>query len=169
LPQKALILDAGCAAGRDSRIIHEKGKKVIGIDLSKELIKIARKNNPEIQFVEGNFLQLPFEDNHFDGIWAHASILHFESTNEVIKSLQEFYRVLKTGGVIHIFVKEKRDKKFDVVIDSLSRHERFFQYFTENEMTDYMKKTGFKIIKLLHLSDQADRKEIIWILILARK
>lgn len=170
LPQKALILDAGCAAGRDSRIIHEKGKKVIGIDLSRELIKIAKKKSPEIQFIEGNFLNLPFEDNYFDGIWAHASLLHFESTDEVIKSLQEFYRVLKTGGgVIHISVKEKKDKKFNIVIDSLSKHKRFFQYFTEDEMTGYMEKTGFQIINLLHMPDQADRKEVSWIIILARK
>ncbi|MFA5136197.1 MAG: class I SAM-dependent methyltransferase [Patescibacteria group bacterium] len=169
LPQGALILDAGCASGRDSKIMHEKGKKVIGIDLSTELIKIAKKNNPEIQFVEGNFLHLPFEDDHFDGIWSHASLLHFESIDEVLKSLREFHRVLKTEGVIHIFVKEKKDKKFDVVTDSLSHHDRFFQYFTEDEMSEYMKKTGFKIIKLLHTSDPGGRKEVSWILILARK
>lgn len=169
LPQDALILDAGCASGRDSKIIYDKGYKIIGIDLSTELIKIAESNYSNIQFIEGNFLQLPFKNNHFDGIWSHASLLHFESTVEVVKSLQEFYRVLKSGGVIHIFVKEKKDKKFDIVTDSLSNHKRFFQYFTEGEITNYMKKTGFKIIKSIHTLDPGGRKEVNWILILARK
>lgn len=169
LPAQALVLDAGCASGRDSKIMYDKGCKVTGIDISIELINIAKKNYPNIQFIEGNFLDLPFEDNSFDGVWSHASLLHFESTGEVLKSLQEFHRVLKSGGIIHVFVKEKKDKKFDVVTDSLSNHDRFFQYFTEDEINEYMKKTGFRITKLLHTSDPGGRKEVNWILILAKK
>jgi len=46
---------------------------------------IARTTYPEIKFVEGNFLNLPFADQSFDGIWAHASLLHLETVKAVEK------------------------------------------------------------------------------------
>ena len=74
----------------------------IGIDLSKSLIEIARNKHPDIEFRQGNILNLPFEDESFDGVWAHASLVHLETTEEVVRALREFNRVLKPGGVMLI-------------------------------------------------------------------
>ncbi|TAL52767.1 MAG: class I SAM-dependent methyltransferase, partial [Nanoarchaeota archaeon] len=91
LPKKAIVLDAGCAAGRDAAVMKRGGIKPIGIDLSSNLIKIAKKRYPKIKFIQGNFLKLPFEIGSFDGVWTHASLLHFDSVKDVKKALSEFY------------------------------------------------------------------------------
>ena len=99
----------------------------IGIDLSKSLIEIARNKHPDIEFRQGNILNLPFEDESFDGVWTHASLVHLETTEEVVRALREFNRVLKPGGVMHVFVKQQLgNEKTSVVSDTLSGHERFF-------------------------------------------
>ena len=142
-------LDAGCAAGSDSKKLTDKGLKIIGIDLSRELLKIAREKFPELEFKEADFRNLLFEDNSFHGIWAHASLLHLETVEDVKKSLLEFNRVLKTNGVIHILVKAKTGKaKTAVVKDSLSKHNRFFQYFSKEEIRKLLVSSEFSIIKI---------------------
>jgi ubiquinone/menaquinone biosynthesis C-methylase UbiE len=129
LPKKATILDAGCAAGRDTNRLSQKGLQVTGLDLSSGLITLARKTFPTITFIEGNMLSLPFPDNTFDGVWACASLLHLETVADVTKALREFHRVMKQNGIVYVSVKTQiGDAKTEVVNDSLSQHDRFFQF-----------------------------------------
>lgn len=170
IPYGTKVLDAGCAGGRDTKLMADRGVDIVGIDLSTKLIKVAKLKYPTIKFIEGNFLNLPFENNLFGGVWSHGSLLHFETINEVVKALKEFNRVLLPGGILHLFLKEKTtDKKFDVVLDSLSGHDRFFQYFTKEEVKKYLEETNFKIIKLEEVKDPAGRIDVKWILCLAIK
>lgn len=165
------VLDAGCAAGRDSNLLSKKGFQVTGVDLSKNLLKIARQKYPDIEFIHANFLNLPFRDETFDGVWANASLLHLESTEDVERAISEFYRVLSNMGVLHVSVKQQlTDDKYSVVSDSLSNHDRFFQWFTKQEISDLLKKNGFKMIKIVEdHADPGSRSEVKWIRSLSRK
>lgn len=96
----------------------------------------------------GNMLKLPFIDRTFDGIWSNASLVHFETTNEVRAALSEFSRVLKDSGILHILVKSQIDTKTKVVSDKLTNHDRFFQFFTLSELEKLLSETGFKVIKI---------------------
>jgi len=146
LPTEGYILDAGCAAGRDANLFTQKGLRVEGIDVSKGLIAIAKKNYPHLSFRIGNFLSLPYENETFDGIWAHQSLLHLETVEDVLTALKEFYRVLKPGGIILVLVKAKMGvEKTAVAKDAFSNHDRFFQYFTKDELRELLSKSGFKI------------------------
>lgn len=165
------VLDAGCAAGRDCRLLKDRGLVPIGIDLSEPLIAIARSKHPDIEFRQGNILNLPFEDEFFDGVWAHASLVHFETTEDVVKALKEFNRILKPNGIIHVFVKQQSGKeKTSVISDKLSGHDRFFQWFTKHEVQQLLDKTGFAIIDLQgDYEDPAGRDEVKWVVALAKK
>jgi ubiquinone/menaquinone biosynthesis C-methylase UbiE len=165
------VLDAGCAAGRDCAFFKARGLNPIGVDLSEPLLAIAIKKHPDIQFEQANFLNLPFEDELFDGVWAHASLLHLETTEEVLRVLKEFHRVLKLGGVIHVFVKQPPGKeKTSVVSDELSGHERFFQWFTKGEVKSLLEQVEFKVEEIQdEYADPANRKEVRWIVGSAKK
>lgn len=174
LPKGSKVLDAGCGPGRDTDLLSKKGFKVIGLDLSSGLIKIARKTFPNLEFIEDNLLSIPFPDNYFDGLWSHASLLHLETTEEVKKALREFNRIMKQTAILHVLVKAQTGQsKTAVVADSLSKHDRFFQYFTKSELQGLLKKTGFKIMSIKQYKE-ADRNpkgrpEVEWILALAQK
>lgn len=169
--KNAKVLDAGCAAGKDCRILKDKKLEPIGIDLSESFIAIARKKHPDIEFINDNFLHLPIENETFAGIWAHASLLHLETIEEVGQVLQEFYRVLKPRGVVHISVKQQPGKeKTAVVSDTLSGHDRFFQWFTKSEIQLLLEKSGFTIQEIQdECQDVAGREDVKWIVALARK
>ncbi len=71
------------------------GAKVTALDLSPEMLAIARKKYPAITFLEGYAEKLPFETASFDIVSAGFGVRNFE---ELDKGMQEFHRVLKPGG-----------------------------------------------------------------------
>ncbi len=173
LPQNGSVLDVGCAAGRDSRLFKDKGFQVVGVDLSVGLLRIARKENPDISFFKANLLSLPFENNYFNGVFAQACLHHLQSLKEVKQALLEFKRVLKKNGLLFITVKAKKGKeKFKLLKDKYSfNSSRFFQLFSQKELRDLLQETGFIILKLeKRLGRQTDsRPDIDWITCLAKK
>jgi SAM-dependent methyltransferase len=70
-----LILDYGCGGGWLPRLICGRGFHVVGIDLSKKLIKIANSTCHEGDFIVCDAMKLPFRDNVFDFV-VGISILH---------------------------------------------------------------------------------------------
>ncbi len=162
------VLDAGCAAGRDSILLSEQGLDVTGLDLSAGLLRIAKAAYPRISFVQGDFLSLPFEDNVFDGVWSHASLVHMQTKQDTEDALAEFYRVLNINGIIYIYVKSS-EKEMDVVSDKLSSHSRFFRYYAEDEMASMLTSQGFEVIESLEQNDPAGRNDFKWLVFYARK
>jgi len=95
------ILDVGCGHGRDARYLSERGFEVVGIDLSRNLLKIARRMAPKAKFLLMDMRDLKFGDEEFDGIWSCASFLHIPK-REALETLREFRRVLKPGGLLYL-------------------------------------------------------------------
>jgi ubiquinone/menaquinone biosynthesis C-methylase UbiE len=147
LGNKKKILDAGCGAGRDTNIFTKKGFDVIGLDISQGLLIEAKRRYPNLQFIHGSLLEIPFDDKSFDGVWARMSLLHFETIDEVTKALKEIYRVLKLNGILHILA-QSGDEKTSIFEDKFSGHKRFFRFFTIEELEALVKETGFKIISI---------------------
>lgn len=170
LPESPKVLDAGCGSGRDSRILSEKGAKVTGLDISKGLLQEAKKRSPDIDYVEGDMTAMGFQSAFFDGVWAHASLVHLESTEDVENTLREFYRVLKLRGVLHIFAKEQLgNEKTAIVFDSLLNHNRFFRYYSKEELRNLVNAVGFGELEISSVPDPHGRKEVTWILLFGRK
>lgn len=96
------ILDVGCGIGGSTRrLAHETGCRVTGIDLSDEYIDVAERltqllNMQErVKFHAASALELPFDDNAFDGVWSLQMNMNVE---DKLSWLTETYRVLKPGG-----------------------------------------------------------------------
>jgi demethylmenaquinone methyltransferase/2-methoxy-6-polyprenyl-1,4-benzoquinol methylase len=95
------VLDVCCGTGLITKDLAQKvgpQGKVIGLDLSPDMLKIAAKNLqdfPWIELVEGNALALPFVDNDFD-----RAVIGYGLRNvaDPRQALAELFRVLKPGG-----------------------------------------------------------------------
>lgn len=107
-----VILDAGCRIGDYIEFLDKMGaKKVIGVDLSKECIKVAKRRfqgNKKINVYQGNIVDLKmFKNKLFDVIFCIGTI-NYLNPEETKIALHEFTRVTKPGGIILIlFQKEK--------------------------------------------------------------
>ena len=149
-----VVVDLGSGAGFDafivSPIVGNTGK-VIGVDLSDDMLALARKNAKKgkysnVEFLKGDIEALPIADNVADRIISNCVINLSTKKGEVYK---EAFRVLKPGGKISISdIILERDLP-DFVKDSLAGHiacvsgaEKLEDYLA------YIKNAGFKNIKI---------------------
>lgn len=91
------ILDFGCGPGRDLKAFTELGHIAIGLDGSPKFAAMARAQGVEVW--EQNFLQLNLPREHFDGIFANATLFHIPG-QELLRVLKELNATLKPRGVL---------------------------------------------------------------------
>lgn len=164
----ARVLDVGCGGGTKSKYLLARGLSVVGIDFSEKMVEIAARENPA-----GTFLTLDLKDSdqlpgEFDGIFLQAVLLHIPK-REVRERLQRLANKLKPGGYFYIAVKEKRpggkDEEVVVERDYGYSYERFFSYFTRDEVESHVREVGLS----LALSLAAPTGATSWIQIIAKK
>lgn len=92
------VIDLGCGDGYGSLKLARAGFKVVGLDLSEEMITEAAEktqNQDNLSFIQGDLTVLPFESEEMDSIMAINSI---EWTERPLDALNEIKRILKPGG-----------------------------------------------------------------------
>ena len=92
------ILDLGCGPGRDLQYFNSMGHAVIGLDGSEALVSLARLNSG-CEVLQQNFLAMNLPEDHFDGVFANASLFHVPS-QELPRILLEVSTTLKSRGVL---------------------------------------------------------------------
>ena len=103
-------LDVACGSGKLTaelaRVVGHPGR-VVGLDFSASMLEVARRDHPDIEFIEGDALNLPFDDASFD-----ATTIAFGLRNlaDPVKGLREMLRVVRPGGcaVVLEFVRPPR-------------------------------------------------------------
>lgn len=92
------VLEVGCGTGTFTRELARCGADIIAIDVSPELLEIARANHsaPSVHYQTENAYALSYPDAAFDSV-VGSSVLHHL---EVEQALRSIYRVLKPGGTI---------------------------------------------------------------------
>lgn len=166
----ARVLDVGCGSGVKSKYLIEQGFKVTGIDISDKLLEIAKREVPEGDFRVLSMMELDTMVETFDGVFAQASLLHIpkKDAGDVIKKMAGR---LTPDGLLYIAVKESREGKPDEGIEKENdygyEYERFFSYFTMNELEGYLMNAGFEIVSKLRNSNPSGKT--VWLQIIARK
>jgi SAM-dependent methyltransferase len=95
------VADLGCGPGRVTAHLHALGLPVSGVDLSSQMVELARRTNPGVRFDEGSMLSLDLPDGALGGIVAWYSIIHTPQ-ERLPDVFAEFHRVLAPGG--HLLV-----------------------------------------------------------------
>jgi ubiquinone/menaquinone biosynthesis C-methylase UbiE len=102
------VLDAGTGPGTLVRELARQlpGLQVYGIDLSEDMIELARAHagrehlEERVQFASGDVAHLPYPDQSFDVVVSTISMHHW---SELAQPLRELYRVLRPGGRVWIY------------------------------------------------------------------
>jgi ubiquinone/menaquinone biosynthesis C-methylase UbiE len=89
------ILDLGCGTGIYAKLLKKKGAMVKGFDISPEMIKIAKRENPTLELKIGSAYEIPFNEK-FDTVLASLVVHYIEDWDKMFKEVR---RVLKKGGV----------------------------------------------------------------------
>lgn len=168
LKPNSTILDVGCGSGLSSKRFSDYGFDVTGIDFSGKMIEAANKFAVDAKFKVLDIRDLGKIKENFDGIYARAVLLHF-SKNEIPKIIQSLCQKLNDGGYIYIAVKEiKEDQPDEQIVEENDygfNYERFFSYFTMNELEKFMTDCGLNIVFKL----KTNAGDTGWIQIIGKK
>ena len=93
------VADIGCGPGRITAHLDSLGLAVFGIDLSPEMVAVARKDHPGLRFDEGSMEALVLADGTLGGIVAWYSIIHTPPAR-LPGVFAEFHRTLRGGGLL---------------------------------------------------------------------
>jgi ubiquinone/menaquinone biosynthesis C-methylase UbiE/uncharacterized protein YbaR (Trm112 family) len=152
LHSRSVILDIGCGNGLSSYRLLEQGHAIIGVDISREMVKGAYARLEHHPLYKGHYVvadaeNLPFKDNLFDACIGFG-ILHHVSSPE--KSVAEISRCLKKEG---LYVGHENNKTllrpiFDALMKVIELwHEEAgdHQLFTKKEFEEYGYRNGLQM------------------------
>ncbi|RLV68590.1 methyltransferase [Streptomyces sp. CBMAI 2042] len=97
------MADVGCGTGRVTAHLNELGLglDVFGIDLSPQMLAVARQEHPGLRFEEGSMLGLDLPDGSLGGLLAWYSTIHVPD-EELPRVFAEFHRVLAPGAPVQL-------------------------------------------------------------------
>ncbi|ARF49379.1 malonyl-ACP O-methyltransferase BioC [Pantoea stewartii] len=89
------VLDAGCGTGWYSRLWRDRGKQVMALDLSPQMLHQARQNAVAHHYLAGDIDALPLADQSIDLLWSNLVV---QWSDDLPAALRQFTRVLKPDG-----------------------------------------------------------------------
>lgn len=140
------IIDAGSGSGRWTRVLHQMGLEVMGIDITPELVGIARREYPDVTFIEGSMDTLPVPDGALGGILAWYSLIH-TPPEQMPDVLAEFHRALRPGGSILLGYIDGTE------VTTVEHPIAPTWSWSAAEMTNLLDDEGFRIIHSQHRQD----------------
>ena len=147
-----IVLDLACGPGLITTEVAKKNpKKVYGMDITQDMLNIAtehaKENNvlDQIEFIQGNVEQLPFDDNSLDIVITRWTFHHFDKLQTV---LNEIYRVLKpqTGKLVFLEFCAPNNTEHEGILNAFHtiRDPSHVWAYSEDGWIDALKNSAFK-------------------------
>lgn len=148
-PAGKSVLDVATGTGSLAIQLSGKAEKVVGIDLSAEMLAIARKklHGDNLSFLEMDASAMTFDDDCFDIVTISLG-LHDMPPEVRTAVLNEVKRVLKPEGILCVF---EYDLATDELIGRIAYNlinlfeSRYFQEFIESDLNEYLGSQGWRI------------------------
>lgn len=144
------ILDFGCGTGRLTEFMARDFTRVVGVDISKTMIELAKTRlrkifNIDLIETDGNTIPLP--DNSIDIVFAYLVFQHIK-TREMVESLfGEIFRVLIPEGIFKVLLRSDKQKDMNRWWSGVE--------FSQESIRKLYEKIGFKTLKSEYQNEHA--------------
>lgn len=123
LKPRTMLLDVCCGTGDFTKLISKffPRVKVIGLDFSEKMLKVAKEKNPIGVFMQGDCTNLSFNDGEFDYVTIGFGLRNIQDRQ---KAISEIYRVLSENGkFMHLDFGEQNliSRVFDLIVILLAK------------------------------------------------
>ena len=111
-------LDVGCGNGRHAALLADHADRVVGVDVSRGLLAVARERAPGAHLLQGDAAGLPLADDSAD-LAVYVATLHHLPTRDLRRaSLDELARVLAPGGAALVSAWSTAHDRFEAGADA---------------------------------------------------
>jgi ArsR family transcriptional regulator len=157
IPSEWTVADIGCGTGFLLMALAPLVKKAIGVDNSKEMLRVARRNANQrglknIDLIHAELDELPLKDAGLDGLTA-SIVLHHAADPE--KAAKEWARVLRPGGRVSIVELEKHEHEW-LKEDMMD----VWLGFDAKELGGFFKSAGFEKVKVEPVVEEASTSDM---------
>jgi SAM-dependent methyltransferase len=155
IDSSARVIDIGCGSGWAARLIAQQAYegRVVGIDVSDEMIRVARESSAAVsnaEFHVASAEKLPFKGGEFTHAFSMESLYYY---TDMLAAMKEIRRVLKAGG------------RFVTVVDLYQENEPSHQWIaqlkvpvhllSESQYRSLFESAGFSNVQSQRLHDPA--------------
>jgi ubiquinone/menaquinone biosynthesis C-methylase UbiE len=145
---KGRLIDLGCGPGQTTKFLVDNGfSDIIGVDISAEMVKVAKQTNQNLNFEQADILNLTYPDNSFGSAIAFYSIVHFDYA-QVQTALKEIKRVLVDKGELLFAFHIGNDI---IRLDNFLEHpvEIDFHFFEVAKIKSILLETGYEMVDII--------------------
>lgn len=149
----AEVLDVACGPGNITKYLlkHQPNYKILAMDLSVNMIELAKINNPKADFQVLDFRDIGKNNKKYDGI-INGFGLPYISKVEVVNFIHNASKKLREKGVLYLSVMEGNyDDSGYKGSDSGAKGKVFIHYYKEYFIVDTLKKNDFKICDIIRI------------------
>jgi ubiquinone/menaquinone biosynthesis C-methylase UbiE len=148
-------LEIGCGPGRLMTPMSQHFTEVHGVDISSEMIELARTRlahipGAHVHLTSGADLQ-PLADNDFDFVYSYTVFQHIPDRATVLSYLREARRVLKPGGVLRCQLRGAPPIPSEITRESDTWTGC---YFTADDMAAFAREQNFPLLEISGLNTQ---------------
>ncbi len=159
------VLSAGCGTGKEVRFLKKMDCQVVGVDISKNIIKESRKIEPNAEYIKAD-LEDYRSDEKFDTIVCLFNTINFMDFSKRKKFIENSYYNLKVGGRL-IITTENRFSSFYLFLWSILRQDLFHKiynnssrdyYYFPSQIDKWFSETSFKVYKHEYTYDSREKR-----------
>ena len=166
LPKGGRVLDLGCGTGLPYvRHLIEAGFDVLGVDISKEMVKVASKNVPEANFVQLSMNEITYRDE-FDSVMSSFSMLLL-SPDLFKETASRIHLALVDGGYFYLSLNEpvceSEDPDSEVFVNIMGQ-DMYSRAYTVKEIEGVFQSLGFSLMKFnreVQISEEFGEEHVI--------
>jgi len=146
-----LLLDVGCGNGLFTIPMADIFNFVVGVDISKAMIKRCRERRANLDFIMASATDLPLKNHAFDAVLSLSLLQHLRTKDNVEKALKEISRTATNNSFILLTFWDTANSPTNFVKNTLKREKYNLKQslvsrlqFTRLQFTKYVKLHGYR-------------------------
>ncbi len=147
----ARILDIGPGNGVNLAMLHDLGFRMAGVDISPQMLELAKRFCPTADLRLGDFLTSAYSPSSFEGVFSKASI-HLFPKEAALRVIRKVHTLLVPGGMFYVTTTASSDtgEGYSEKSDYPNHAVRYRKLWTATELLEAVTRSGFTVWKSSH-------------------
>jgi len=162
------LIDLGCGTGITTIPWLNKGYRVIGVEISKAMLNVAKKKSAKVKWINQDIINLDINEKA-DAVTCHFDVInHLLKKRDVQKTFNNVYNLLNPKGLFIFDIMS--EESFSWLKKIKRKHTLTEKAYSKKEIKEMLIKSGFKILRIRRQkTPEWDGKPRRWIFLVKKR